>query len=150
MTALPEAAFELVRRSEGLRLTAYPDSGGVWTVGHGHTGPDVHEGVTITPETAERLFQKDMTAAARSVARLVAVPLNPNQLGALASFVFNLGAAAFRKSTLRRLVNAGDFDAASDEFLKWVYCAGRVLPGLLTRRAAERALFRTLPWQADA
>lgn len=150
MTDIPEEAYDLVRDAEGLGLTAYPDSGGVVTIGFGHTGPDVKEGATITEETAERLFRQDMAAAARSVRQMVAVPLNPNQLGALTSWTFNLGAGTFRKSTLRKLVNAGDFDAASDEFLKWVWCGRARLPGLVKRREAERDLFRKLPWRADA
>ncbi len=150
MTELPEEIFELVRRFEGCRLTAYRDSGGVLSIGVGHTGPDVTEGMTITTDEAERLFRQDMESAARSVLQMVTVPLSPTQLGALASWTFNLGAGTFRKSTLRKRLNEGRFDLAAEEMTKWVYCNGRVLPGLVARRAAEAALFTRLPWQAGA
>ncbi len=150
MTLIPEEAFELVKKFEGLRLTAYRDSGGVWTVGYGSTGPDVAEGLTITADEAERRLRRDMASAARSVLQMVTVPLNPNQLSALCSFVFNLGAGAFRKSTLRKRLNEGRFDLAAAEFGRWVFCNGRVLPGLVTRREAERQLFTKLPWAEEA
>ena len=141
MPQLPARAYDLVRHFEGCKLTAYRDSGGVLSVGFGHTGPDVTEGMTVTQAEADRLLEKDLQAAARSVLQMASVPLTDAQLGALASFVYNVGAGRFRTSTLRVLLNKSDFAGAANQFPRWAYAAGRELPGLVKRRAAERDLF---------
>ncbi len=135
--------LELTEKSESLRTTAYQDSVGVWTIGYGHTGPDVHPGLTITPEQATALLMKDVAGACASVNSLVTVQLNQNQFDALVDFVFNMGAGSFKTSTLLRELNAGNFDAAAAEFPKWCHAGGQVLQGLVTRRAAEQELFQT-------
>lgn len=131
----------MIKRHEGLRLTAYRDSAGVLTIGYGHTGPDVYEGQTITAAEAERLLRADMAWAAQAVEELVRVPLTAAQRDALTSFVFNVGRPAFAESTLLRKLNAGNYDAAASEFDRWIYAGGKPLAGLATRRASERALF---------
>jgi lysozyme len=138
-------AADLIQQSEGLRLTAYRDTGGVLTIGYGHTGPDVYEGQTITKAEAERLLRQDMQTAANAVREFVGVPLSPAQFDALTSFVFNVGRAAFARSTLLRKLNARDYAGAAAEFDRWVYDNGRKLPGLVARRAEERALFEGVP-----
>ncbi|MBP2290707.1 lysozyme [Azospirillum rugosum] len=146
MTSIHPAALDLVRTSEGLRLKAYVCPAGVPTIGYGHTA-GVKMGQVITAADADAFLQADLTAAAAQVDKLVKVPLNPQQRGALASFVFNLGAGSLQSSTLLVLLNKGDYAGAAGQFGRWV-CATvngvkTQLPGLVKRRAAEADLFRT-------
>jgi lysozyme len=134
------ACFALIRASEGCVLKSYRDNGGVLTCGWGHTGPDVREGETITPEQAEQLLEADAAKAGAAVCRL-APKTTQGQFDALTDFVFNLGVGALAGSTLLHKHNAGDFAGAAAEFGKWVYAADRILPGLVKRRAAEAALY---------
>ncbi len=161
MREIPQSVVDLVKQAEGLRLTAYPDpaSGGApWTIGYGHTGPEVRHGLTITKERAEELLRADLEQAAAIVDRVVAAPLTDAQRGALVSFVFNVGAGRAKRgndsgkdgfvtlktgkpSTLLVKLNVGDTAGAAAEFAKWTRGAGQVMPGLVKRRAAETALF---------
>ncbi|QCG92328.1 lysozyme [Azospirillum sp. TSH100] len=161
MRTLPQAAVDLAKQAEGLRLTAYPDpaSGGdPWTIGYGHTGPDVHRDLTITADRAEQLLLADLDTAAAVVDRAVTVDLTDNQRAALTLFVMNVGAGRKAKgkdagkdgfvtlksgqpSTMLRKLNLGDAAGAAAEFAKWTRGAGKVMPGLVKRRAAEAALF---------
>ena len=133
-------ALPLIRRWEGLRLSAYKCPAGVWTIGYGTTGPEVNEGDRWTREACEDALYADCKALLRDVRACVKVPLTEAQKGALISFAYNLGIGALRKSTLLRKINASDPTAAR-EFDKWVYAGGRKLAGLIKRRADERALF---------
>lgn len=153
---------DIIKESEGLELVAYPDpasplaigkrkgldliklsslNGDPWTVGYGHTGPEVKEGYTITKGEAEVLLERDLRASEGFVNSLVKVRLEQNQFDALVSFVYNVGGGAFRDSTLLRLLNAGDFKGAADQFLRWDKAQGKVLSGLTRRRKKERELF---------
>jgi len=132
----------LTEQFEGLELTAYQDQVGVWTIGYGHTGPDVYPGLTITQNDATSLLLQDVNTAANCVNQLVTVPLTQDEFDALMDFVFNLGTHAFAGSTLLRLLNAGDFDGAIGEFVKWDHAGGQVVAGLLRRRQAEAQLFQ--------
>ncbi len=138
-----QAGLELIKQFEGLRLTAYQDSGGVWTIGYGHTGPDVRPGMTITRARAEQLLENDLREFERGVSRLVRVPLNSNQFSALVSFAFNVGLGNLQGSTLLRLLNRGDYAGAAAQFGRWVRVGSQVLAGLVRRRHAERQLFLT-------
>jgi lysozyme len=140
-----EAGLAFTRRFEGLRLTAYPDAAGVWTIGYGHTGPGVHEGLTITEHQAEVFLECDIARAAAGVNRLVTAPIAQNQFDALVDFAFNLGVAALSSSVLLRHLNSGEFASAADEFLKWDHSKGRIISGLLLRREAEADLFSQPP-----
>jgi lysozyme len=133
--------LNLTEQFEGLRLDAYQDQVGVWTIGYGHTGPDVHPGLTITQEQANSLLMQDTQSAAAAVNRLVTVALNQDEFDALVDFVFNLGEGALAGSTLLKLLNAGNFAGAAGEFPKWCHAGGQVVPGLVRRRAAEQQLF---------
>lgn len=136
-------AYNLAKEAEGLRLTAYPDpatGGAPWTIGYGSTR-GVKKGMTINLAEAQQRLVVDMTEAGNAVTRWVDVPLTQGQFDALADFVFNLGEGNFRGSTLLKKLNAGDYSGAAAEFGKWVKASGRTLPGLVTRRAAERVLF---------
>lgn len=159
MKKLPDIhlkAVALVRQFEGFRADAYLCPAGVWTIGYGHTR-GVKKGDRISRERAEELLIEDLAEAAAAVDRLVKVPINPMQRGALASFVFNVGAdedadtiaEGLGDSTLLKLLNQGNYAAAAAEFGKWVKAtvAGKkvTLGGLVKRRAAEAALFLESP-----
>lgn len=140
-----DKGLDLIKLSEGLETEAYPDPGNrvtgePWTIGYGHTR-GVHRGDTCTEAQASDWLREDLQAAEGAVRHLVGVPLSQRQFDALASFVFNIGAAAFGNSTLLRLLNAGDATGAAEQFKRWNRGADGVLPGLVTRRAAERDLF---------
>lgn len=138
------AAYALIKEYEGLRLHAYQDSAGVWTIGWGHTG-DVKRGQSITVHQAEALLALDIGIAAAAVNRHVEAPLSQNMFDALVSFTFNLGEERLAQSTLLKKLNLRDYHAAANEFTKWTKATvkGRkvTLPGLVRRRAAERAMF---------
>lgn len=136
---------QLIRGFEDLRLSAYQDGGGVWTIGYGHTGPEVIKGLWITVRHAEELLVIDLAEAEAAVDMLVSVPLNENEFSALASLVYNIGAGRFRSSTMLRLLNMEHRVRAAAEFKRWIYDNGRIVKGLVRRRAAERALFEKPP-----
>ncbi len=125
---------------EGRRLRAYRDAVGVPTIGWGST-KGVKLGTVITEPEAEQLLRDDLKGAESDVARLVKVELNGNEHAALVSFVFNLGATNFAKSTLLKKLNVGDRVGAASELLKWNRAGGKILAGLTRRRKAERELF---------
>jgi len=135
----------LVTSFEGLRLEAYQDSVGVWTIGYGHT-LGVTEGDTITKERALELLYKDVARFEATVNRDVIVPLTQYQFDALTSFTFNLGGGNLRSSDLLEYLNLGNYSAAANEFERWVYAGGKKLEGLVKRRKAEAALFRGEDW----
>lgn len=132
--------LELLKRLEGCRREAYQDTGGVWTIGYGHTH-GVHEGDRIDQEEADELLLQDLHRTERGVARLVTAPLKPNQRDALECFAFNVGVGAFANSTLLARVNLGDFEGVPRELMRWVHDGGREVPGLVNRRQAEIALW---------
>ena len=135
--------FALIKSFEGLRLTAYSDpatGAAPWTIGYGATR-GVTKGMTITSEQAERMLQNDIARFEPELESLVKVPLSQNQWDALMSFVYNLGSANLASSMLLKLLNAGDYARAADQFPRWNKAGGKELPGLTKRRAAEQALF---------
>jgi lysozyme len=134
----PEGLATL-KRFEGFKAEAYRDIGGVWTVGYG-TVSGVHEGMTVTEAEAERLLLADV-AKAQVALSMVTVPLTIHQADALTSFIYNVGATAFRKSTLLKKLNAGDYDAVPGELMRWNKVKGKVVNGLTNRRAAEAGLW---------
>lgn len=136
------AGRQIIKDAESLRLRAYRCPAGKWTVGYGDTGPDVVPGLVITEEDAEERLARRLTEEFEpGVEQLLAVEVTGNQFSALVSFAYNVGLGALADSTLLRKLNAGDPDGAADEFGRWTRSRGRVLPGLVTRRAAERELF---------
>ena len=135
-----QQGIALIEQFEGLRLAAYQDGAGIWSIGVGHTDR-VKEGDTCTSAQADEWLQQDIEQAERAVNTLVKIPLNQNQFDALVSFTYNLGWASLEESTLLRLLNAGATQLAAAEFPKWDDVAGKVSEGLLKRRMAERALF---------
>lgn len=147
MTVSPKG-IALIKSLEGCRLKAYLDTAGVPTIGYGET-LNVKMGMTITQEQAERMFAARIKDFATGVAALLKVPVNQNQFDALVSFTYNEGLHRLRGSTLLKLLNAGDPIRAAAEFPKWdkdtdpKTKALKVNPGLVKRRAAEKALFLT-------
>jgi lysozyme len=142
------AGLSLIRQAEGLRLRAYPDpgtGGKPWTIGIGTTvypdGRPVQRGDICTAQQADEYLAHDLQGFERDVAAMVRVPLTENQFASLVSLAYNVGIGALRGSTLLRLLNAGDYAGAANQFPRWNRAAGRVLPGLVKRRAAERDLF---------
>lgn len=131
----------LIEHFEGLRLKAYQDIVGVWTIGYGHTGKDVHPGMHITQKYAEHLLRDDLMKAERAVKHYYNKPITQGQFDALVSFTYNLGAGALHGSTLMRKMNAEDFDGAANEFHKWNHAGGREIVGLTRRREEERVRF---------
>ena len=132
----------IIKQYEGLKLEAYLCPAGIPTIGYGHTR-GVKLGQRVSAAQAEVFLDHDYEEAEDAVKRLITVPLTDNQLGALTSFVFNLGEGRLLGSTLRRKLNSGDYKGAAAEFDKWVYSGGKKLNGLIARRAAERKLFET-------
>jgi lysozyme len=137
---ISDDGLRLIRESEGCKLASYQDPVGIWTIGVGHTR-GVAMGLTCLPEQAEAWLQEDVRPAELAVMRLVEVSMTQGQFDALVSFVFNLGAEAFADSALLRKLNHGDYAGAAEEFDRWVHAGNAVLPGLVTRRARERAMF---------
>ena len=144
------AGLALTKLFEGLRLTAYQDSGGVWTIGYGHTGSEVVEGLTWTQDQADAQLLIDTQTAQDCVNTNVTIlSLTQNQFDALVDLAYNIGCGALRSSLLLRCVNAGKFDAAAQQFTRWVYAGGKVVDGLMKRRQAEQVLFSSPQQQAD-
>lgn len=144
---LSDAGLAAIKRHEGLRLAAYQDVAGVWTIGYGTTyyrnGDKVRPGDAITADEAEALLRDQLEDYADSVRTLVQVPLSQAQFDALVSWTYNLGAGALRDSTMLKKLNAGDYAGAADEMLRWVHAGGRPVAGLRNRREAERQMFLT-------
>lgn len=122
-------------------MEAYRCPAGVWTIGFGHTGPDVVEGKRITLQEAEELLRGDLVEVERRVQQLVTAPLTQGQFDALVSFAYNVGLGALERSTLLRKLNAEDYRGAAAQFAVWTKSTGRELPGLVRRRREERAMF---------
>lgn len=133
----------LITRFEGEKLKAYLCPAKVWTIGVGHTGPDVKPGMTITRDESQALLSRDLTKFEAAVNTLCPVTTQ-GQFDALVAFAFNIGANALKTSTLRRKHNDGDYAGAAAEFARWNKAGGKVLPGLTARRAAEAKLYRGL------
>ncbi len=135
---------DLIRKHEGLRLSAYKCAAGQWTIGYGHTA-GVKQGDYVSVDEAERLLEADVAAVRKQVMAMAAragVSLSSCQLGALVSFAYNVGLGAFASSTLWRRVRDNPADPAiASEFAQWVYGSGKVLPGLVARRGDESRLY---------
>jgi lysozyme len=136
------AGQHFIEGFESCRLSAYLDMAGIPTIGWGHTGPDVHMGMTITQPHADELFEQDLKKFEEIVNREVHVPITQGEFDALVSFSYNVGGAALHSSTLLKDLNSADYAGADAQFQAWDRSAGRVVLGLLRRRQAEAALFK--------
>ena len=137
---ISDRGLSLIKTFEGLYLTAYQCPAGKWTIGWGCTD-GVTPGMTITEAQAEAWLKREVAQFEGAVSAAVTVPLNQHEFDALVSFAYNVGAGALRSSTLLKKLNSGDRAGAAKEFDRWNRGGGRVLPGLVRRRAAERELF---------
>ena len=141
------SATAFISRHEGLRLNAYLDSGGVWTIGYGSTynhaaNRAVKRGDRISQQTALAWLEKDTIKAQDAVNSSVKVPITKNQKIALTSLAYNIGTGAFKRSTLLRLLNEGKPKIeVANQFLRWRFDNGIEIPGLLNRRRDEMKLF---------
>jgi len=144
---LSKNGLNLIEHYEGLRLFAYQDSIGLWTIGYGTTvypnGKRVAKGDACTVEQANDYIKHDVAKFEKGVNDLVHVPLNQNQFDALVSFAYNLGLGNLGSSTLLKLVNKSQFETAANEFQKWNKAGGKIVAGLTVRRQAESNLFKT-------
>lgn len=140
-------AEALIKASESRRNTAYPDprtGGDPWTIGYGHTGPEVHKDLVWSDDKVAAALDSDLARFDREVSTLIGNrPTTQSQFDALIDFAFNLGTAALGKSTLLKLHNLGDYGGAAKEFARWNKAKGKVMTGLTIRRAAEASLYRS-------
>ena len=156
-TGVSEACLADIRHHEGVRNKPYRDVVALWTVGVGHLMyPDQaamkqpeRNAYQLKPEDSRtwsdaevnQLLKDDLKRFELGVLRLCPGPLTQGQMDGLVSFAFNVGLGALQRSGLRAKHNRGDFDGAADEFLKWTKAGGKVFPGLVKRRTAERNLY---------
>lgn len=141
MMQLGAAGKALIQSFESCRLEAYQDERGVWTIGYGHTGPEVVKGYSCSQAQADSWFLQDTGFACRAVNSGVTVRITQNEFDALVSFTFNVGAGSLAHSTMLRMLNASNYQGAADQFAVWNHVNGQVDAGLTRRRAAEQALF---------
>lgn len=145
MLQTEKRGVDLIKGFEGLRLTAYLCPAGVPTIGYGHTKTvskdDVQNRRRITPADAERLLKTDLKTFELAVWEATHGKVNQAQFDAMVSLTYNIGVAGFRKSTVLRAHLRGDYEAASRAFGLWNKAAGKTLPGLTRRRAAEASLY---------
>jgi lysozyme len=156
-TRISPRGLALIQQFESLRLSAYPDpktGGAPWTIGWGHTGPEVKPGLTCTREQADAWLTAALARVALTIAGAVQVALTQNQFDALASLIYNVGPGGSQKdgiirlrsgqpSTLLKLLNSGDYTGAAAQFLRWDSPGSSVQAGLEKRRAAEKTLFES-------
>ena len=122
---------------EGSRNKAYKDVKGIWTIGVGHTGPEVQEGLVWTDQQILDVLKQDVKVAEQGVTDNVRVALSQNQFDALVSFIFNVGVKAFRRSTMLKYINIGEFGLAAQQFDRWV-----IPIEVTSRRMSEKAQFQ--------
>lgn len=131
-----------IKRFEGLRKRAYQDTKGVWTIGYGHTGEDVHEGGTISKQQAEELLLKDLEMFERFVDSLDVCHGDQGKFDALTDFTYNCGIENLKNSTLLLLIRENRSETEiRHEFSKWIFSGGRKLKGLAKRRQWEADRF---------
>lgn len=142
------AGLDIIKEFEGWYPKAYKDPVGVWTIGWGTTGIDAQPGRVITKEQGTEFLRRDLLEVEEQIKDVVKVALNQYQFDALCSFVYNVGIGNFSKSTMLKMINRGNFDAAAGQFALYNHARDRntgryvVLAGLTRRRAEESSLFQ--------
>ncbi|HPG82402.1 MAG TPA: lysozyme [bacterium] len=154
---ISQAGIELIKVLEGCRRYVYDDEGGYPTIGIGHlltrtenmtgklyiNGESVYYHQGLTDQQCVALLIQDLAVPVNTVNEAVMVPLNQNQFDALVSFVFNIGCGNFRKSTLLRVLNSGNYEKVPEQMRLWAYVKENVSKGLQKRREEEIKLWRT-------
>jgi GH24 family phage-related lysozyme (muramidase) len=142
---ISEKGLALIKKFEGIRLHAYQDVTGVWSIGYGWTHPvdgeAIHSGMRIDQNTADRLLLSGIGQYEQGVESLLSVRVSQSQFDALVSFAYNLGCRSLADSTLLKKLNQGDYAGAAAEFSRWNKAGGNIIPGLTSRRKAEAELF---------
>ena len=126
---------------KGCELTAYQCSAGVWTIGYGHT-KGIEEGMEISQEEAEQMLVDELHEYENYINKYVTAPLSQNQFDAMVSWVYNLGPANLKASTLLKVLNAEDYEGVPAQIKRWNKAGGEILDGLIRRREAEARLFK--------
>lgn len=144
-----QRGIDLIHSFEQCKLEAYPDpgsrDGNPWTIGWGSTGPGIQRGTVWTQEQCDARFKRDIAAFAAKVdALLGGAPTTQNQFDALVSLAYNIGVGALRGSTVLRKHKAGDYANAAAAFGMWIKNDGKIMRGLMRRRAAEADLYDDL------
>lgn len=136
--------IDLLKRFEGCRLSAYRCPAGIWTIGYGRT-TNVEPGMKITQQQADEWLYEEAHEVMKSALHLSPVLKNhPIRHQAISSFIYNLGAGAYQKSTLKKRIDNEDFIGAAQEIKRWNKAGGEILPGLVRRRTAEAELLLAL------
>lgn len=138
--SMSAAGLAMLQGLEGFSSTPYADHKG-YSIGYGHLIQPGEDLTYVTQEQAVQLLAQDVAGAQAAVAAAVRVGLSQNQFDALVSFVYNVGAGAFRSSTLLKLLNAGDYAGAAAQFPRWINASGAPSPALVARRGQEQNLF---------
>ena len=135
----------LIKKFEGLELKAYQCAAGVWTIGYGHT-KDVQEGDEWSESHADHMLEVELEEFEGYINDNVTVALSQNQFDALVSWVYNLGPANLKASTMLKVLNSGDYEGVPAQIKRWNKAGGKVLKGLIRRREAEALLFIGRDW----
>ena len=142
---ISQEGLSLIKKFEGVEYNAYKCAAGVWTIGYGHTA-GVKEGDLVCQREAEEILDQDIKEFEGYVKDSVTVDLDQNQFDALVSWVFNLGPANLKASTMLKVLNSSDFDNVPAQIKRWNKAGGKVLEGLIRRREAEALLFEGKEW----
>lgn len=142
---ISQEGIALIKKFEGCELTAYQCSAGVWTIGYGHT-KGIEEGMEITQQEAEDMLVEELHEYENYINDNVTAPLSQNQFDAMVSWVYNLGPANLKSSTLLKVLNAGKYDEVPFQMKRWNKAGGVTLEGLIRRREAESLLFQNKEW----
>jgi len=142
---ISQEGLSLIKKFEGCELKAYKCAAGVLTIGYGST-KGVKEGDAITQEEADKLLLHEMEEYEGYINDMVNVDLEQNQFDAMVSWVFNLGPANLKASTLLKVLNAKDYEGVPAQIKRWNKAGGKVLQGLIRRREAESLLFAGKEW----
>ena len=135
----------LIKKFEGLELEAYQCAAGVWTIGYGHT-KDVQPGDVWSESHANHMLEVELEEFEEYINDNVTVALSQNQFDALVSWVYNLGPANLKASTMLKVLNSGDYEGVPAQIKRWNKAGGKVLEGLIRRREAEALLFTGRDW----
>ena len=143
---ISDDGLDLIKHFEGCELEAYKCAAGVWTIGYGST-KGVQEGDKWTQEKADYMLQREVEEEyEKYINDYVHVDLNQHQFDALVSWVYNLGPANLKSSTLLKKLNNGEYNQVPEQIKKWNKAGGKVLAGLTRRREAEALLFEGKDW----